>query len=646
MLNTKTPYKTNLIKNRKMGQTMKHHRLKQITLGIMATFSIMPFAYAAPSVDYRIAWNDSDQRYHVYMKAIATPTLNYNMTAQITIKAPHSEDQPFTIDAFTNAHEDVQWTASGTAHAPQDDQNASYFSYSASFKTPAAIDWQADQEIEVFSFQNKNDCLGLVSIMSADDPFNYPNSLGTNPGNQYTNMGWGNIGENHYRGNYGEANCLADDASDPSTDPNDNNQDDPNTDPNDNNQDDQTDDPNTVDTDGDGISDADEILLQTNPNKTDSDSDGIDDQTEIGADIHQALDSDGDNLINALDSDDDNDGVFTADEDRNNDGDFSNDDQDNDGIPDYLDAVDNTDDQTTDPNDNSDNTDDQTTDPNDNSDNTDDQTSDPSDNSDNTNDQTADPNDNSDNTDDQTTDPSDNSDNTDNPTGDNNDQTTDYPNNNDHPNNHVDDSVASSNNGEDDSDNDGIINYMEGYSTDRDGDNLADRFDYDPSGYFYCENNGKIITGGRVTITGNDITMVEDGNKGYYQFVSLAKGEYRLEITPPTSTEVSPYRPASEKALPMGENLMILGSGEHGQSGYLETAALEVNGPWYDRFVMDSDYAAPIINNNIPLVGGVCNDYSFVEETKKIPTLSEWAQILLTLLIATLGMKAWQRRQH
>jgi hypothetical protein len=614
-----------------MGQTMKHHRLKQITLGIIATFSITPFAYAAPSVDYRIAWDDNNQRYHVYMKAIAAPTPNYNMTAQITIKAPHSEEQPFTIDAFTNAHEDVQWTASGTAHAPEDDQSASYFSYSASFKTPAAIDWQPDQEIEVFSFQNKNACLGIVSIMSADDPFNYPNSLGTNPGNQYTNMGWGNIGENHYRDNYGEANCLADDASDSdqNTDPNDTNQDDQNTDPSDNNQDDsQTDDPNTVDTDGDGISDADEILLQTDPNETDSDSDGIDDQTEIGADIHQAVDSDGDGFINALDSDDDNDGVFTADEDRNNDGDFYNDDQDNDGIPDYLDPIDNQNDQT-DPNDN---TDDQTTDP---SDNTDDQTTDPIDNTD---DQTTDPNDN------QQTD-----DNTDNPTDDNNDQTTDHSdnsNNNDHPNNHIDDSVASSNNGEDDSDNDGIINYMEGYSTDRDGDNIADRFDYDPSGYFYCENNGKIITGGRVTITGNDITMVEDGSKGYYQFVSLAKGEYHLEITPPTSTEVSPYRPASDNALPMGENLMILGAGEHGQSGYLETAALEVNGPWYNRFIMDSDYAAPIINNNIPLVGGICNDYSFVEETKKIPTLSEWAQILLTLLIATFGIKAWQRRQH
>ncbi|HHC74726.1 MAG TPA: IPTL-CTERM sorting domain-containing protein [Thiothrix sp.] len=583
-----------------MGQTMKHHRLKQLTLGIIASFGVIPLAYAEPSIDYRIAWDDNDQRYHVYMKAIKAPTPNYNMTAQITIKAPYSEEKPFTIDAFTNTYEDVQWTSSGTAHAPDDDNSASYFSYSASFKTPTAIDWQADQEVEVFSFRNKNDCLGIVNIMSGDDPFNYPNSLGTNPGNQFTNMGWGNIGDNHYRENYGEANCLASDSNNDSE-----------TNPTDNPTDEQTDNPadnpsnndNTtpIDSDNDGISDADEALLLTDPQLSDSDEDGIDDLSEIGGDIHQPLDTDGDGLINALDSDDDNDGVFTEDEDRNNDGDFSNDDQDNDGIPDYLDPIDN---QNTSNNNTEQPTDNQTNQP----DNT---------STDNNNDSNNDTG----NTD-QTLPPS------------------------EHPNNQVDDSVANSTSGEDDSDNDGIINYMEGYSTDRDGDNIADRFDYDPSGYFYCENNGKILTGGRVHITGDAITMVEDGSKGYYQFISLAKGEYTLDITPPSGTEVSPYRPASEKALPMGDNLMILGAGEHGQSGYLETAALEVNGPWYNRFTMDSDYAAPVINNNIPLIGGVCNNYSFVDETKKIPTLSEWAQILLTLLIATIGIKAWQRRQH
>ncbi|MGV6808272.1 MAG: IPTL-CTERM sorting domain-containing protein [bacterium] len=560
---------------------MKHHRLKQLTLGIIASFGVIPLAYAEPSIDYRIAWDDNDQRYHVYMKAIKAPTPNYNMTAQITIKAPYHAEKPFTIDAFTNTYEDVQWTSSGTAHAPDDDSSASYFSYSASFKTPTAIDWQADQEVEVFSFRNKNDCLGIVSIMSGDDPFNYPNSLGTNPGNQFTNMGWGNIADNHYRENYGEANCLASDENN-SQDANQNNKDD-----------------TSVDSDNDGISDADEALLFTNPQLSDSDEDGIDDLSEIGGNIHQPLDTDSDGLINALDSDDDNDGVFTTDEDRNKDGDFTNDDQDNDGIPDYLDPIDNQD----------------SSNHNNTGQNTDDQSN-------------------------QSISPID-----DNNTDTNNSNTDQTNHNNDHPNNQVDDSVANSSSGEDDSDNDGIINYMEGYSTDRDGDNIADRFDYDPSGYFYCENSGKILTGGRVHITGDAITMVEDGGKGYYQFISLAKGEYTLEITPPSGTEVSPYRPASEKALPMGDNLMILGSGEHGQSGYLETAALEVNGPWYNRFIMDSDYAAPIINNNIPLIGGVCNNYSFVDETKKIPTLSEWAQILLTLLIATFGIKAWQRRQ-
>ncbi len=82
------------------------------------------------------------------------------------------------------------------------------------------------------------------------------------------------------------------------------------------------------DTDGDGLSNAQEIALGTDPAAADSDGDGIDDGTEVGgnpaapsdsdqdgsADVLESniLDSDGDGLVDASDTDSDNDGILDA----------------------------------------------------------------------------------------------------------------------------------------------------------------------------------------------------------------------------------------------------------------------------------------------------------------------------------------------
>ena len=56
-----------------------------------------------------------------------------------------------------------------------------------------------------------------------------------------------------------------------------------------------------IDTDGDGLSDADEITLGTNPFSVDSDCDNIDDNTEVG-DVNNPSNMDNDTLIDALES--------------------------------------------------------------------------------------------------------------------------------------------------------------------------------------------------------------------------------------------------------------------------------------------------------------------------------------------------------
>ncbi|KAA3637779.1 MAG: hypothetical protein DWP97_00180 [Calditrichaeota bacterium] len=116
-----------------------------------------------------------------------------------------------------------------------------------------------------------------------------------------------------------------------------------------------------LDTDGDGLTDAEEAILGTDPTLTDTDGDGIDDFTEVGS-VASPNDSDGDGTIDALDPDDDGDGVLTLVEyplgdtdldgtddylDTDDDGDgiltateLPNGDTDSDGIDDYLDSDD------------------------------------------------------------------------------------------------------------------------------------------------------------------------------------------------------------------------------------------------------------------------------------------------------------------
>ncbi|MCB9792395.1 MAG: hypothetical protein H6741_06670 [Alphaproteobacteria bacterium] len=94
-----------------------------------------------------------------------------------------------------------------------------------------------------------------------------------------------------------------------------------------------------LDSDDDFLSDPLEVRLGLDPNAVDSDGDGVADAQELGR-AEAPPDTDRDGLINALDADDEGDGVPTRAESRDGDALPENDDSDRDGIPDYLDGDD------------------------------------------------------------------------------------------------------------------------------------------------------------------------------------------------------------------------------------------------------------------------------------------------------------------
>ncbi|WP_172976594.1 DUF11 domain-containing protein [Roseivivax sp. THAF40] len=164
-----------------------------------------------------------------------------------------------------------------------------------------------------------------------------------------------------------------------------------------------------------------------------------------------------------------------------------------------------------------------------------------------------------------------------------------------------------------DTDGDGIPDFLE--TGDRDNDGVPDWNDYDPTGYLYCEDDGRILTGGLVTVSGGGsaqtgigttgpITVVEDGSLGYYQFQVSAPGTYTVTFTDPSAGAPSTTRlsggPLDVTSL-LPANPAALGSPEQGNTGVLADFSAAAN-PFTQTFVIEAGDPF-VINVNIPFEG-------------------------------------------
>lgn len=171
-----------------------------ITLSMVANT-----AFALPVLEYKLMLAEDGKTYQVWMKPSDTPKPDISLTGQVTIKAPSAAK--FTPENLISAIDGANWVEASRVNAPTEDAANDYISFSfvgLQGSSARNYGWEKDKEQMIFSFENEGGCVDGVALMADNDPFNAsPNSASTNPGNQFTNLGWGAVSENHYKGNYG-----------------------------------------------------------------------------------------------------------------------------------------------------------------------------------------------------------------------------------------------------------------------------------------------------------------------------------------------------------------------------------------------------------------------------------------------------------
>lgn len=137
----------------------------------------------------------------------------------------------------------------------------------------------------------------------------------------------------------------------------------------------------------------------------------------------------------------------------------------------------------------------------------------------------------------------------------------------------------------------------------------AKKATYGGSGFFYCANSGKIITGiSQFVITpSHRVALIKDARDGVYQWRTEEKGVYVLQFKLPVGVRVVSGSVRGRIILNEGDDSpYVLGYGKSPtKKGYIDNVANNMK-PWYNSFEMKQ--GAPLfVNNNIPLQGDLCD---------------------------------------
>lgn len=194
-------------------------KLSVLAGSLVLGLGLSSMAQASQVLDFKLDLAEDGETYQLWMRPDVSPTLSsedadsaadMSLSGQVTFKVPH-EQHLNILGGVQNAIEKVEWFEASRVNAPVEDAASDYISISfVGTNDTSGYNWEGGKETLVFAFKLTQDgqsakCVENVALMGLDDPFNVRgNSANTNPGNHFTNLGWGSVSENNYRDNYGE----------------------------------------------------------------------------------------------------------------------------------------------------------------------------------------------------------------------------------------------------------------------------------------------------------------------------------------------------------------------------------------------------------------------------------------------------------
>lgn len=181
--------------------------LTSVMGGAVLSLAASTSVWAGQVLEYKLSMAEDGETYEVWMRASEMPKPDISLTGQVTLIVPAASE--FKASEVVSSVEGADWIEASRVDSPEEAADSDYISFSfigLQGNSAHNYDWKKDEEKLVFSFKNEGGCVDGVSIISSDDPFNVGNnSANTNPGNQFTNLGWGAVGENNFKGVYGDA---------------------------------------------------------------------------------------------------------------------------------------------------------------------------------------------------------------------------------------------------------------------------------------------------------------------------------------------------------------------------------------------------------------------------------------------------------
>lgn len=172
---------------------------------LFAFFLLFSMVGLDAQVEFKVTM-DEQQQYQLTMRSLENweGVNKLTSTGQVTFVVPTGGFDIANLKSVNGT-----WAFNSRVAAPAENPGHDYLTIGLVSLGTDAIVYKADKELVLFTFENTGECTGPLELMTAQDPFMYPNSQSINVGNQLTTLGSGNT--NAWTGNYGKAapDCTA-----------------------------------------------------------------------------------------------------------------------------------------------------------------------------------------------------------------------------------------------------------------------------------------------------------------------------------------------------------------------------------------------------------------------------------------------------